>query len=203
MGIWGTAIASNDIYRNITGQFFTMYNRGMEVSEIKNNLVTEYLDIAESEEHRNNFWLALAAALWECKSLDPQTLIKIKVLIQTDSDLRLWKELGATPEEISLRRARLNSFLAKISAEKTFPRKRKLPKLRDAIFEKGDCLTVKLENGYYGAAFVLESEKSTETGLNLIAGLNYYSPEKPTQDYFKKAHILMYDNVAYDYVINT
>ena len=69
--------------------------------------------------------------------------------------------------------------------------KRKKKIFRDSIFRKGDCLTYKMKNGNYGAACVLEEEKQTELGLNLIAICNYENTQKPTLDYFKQAEVLI------------
>jgi hypothetical protein len=92
--------------------------------------------------------------------------------------------------DLTKRRKLLKSFLEKISSEKTTARKRKIKKFKGAIFDKGDCLVFKLSDGDYCGAFVLESEKETKFGLNLIAVTDIKKSDKPNTQDFEKALIL-------------
>ncbi|MDC1162171.1 hypothetical protein OAT18_01885 [Tenacibaculum sp.] len=60
---------------------------------------------------------------------------------------------------------------------------------KDSIFEKGNCIIFKLKDGYYSGIFVLESEKQTEFGLNLIAITDIKAFEKPHENIFEKANV--------------
>jgi len=37
MGAWGIAISSNDTYADIYGEFFDLYNDGLDIAEIRKN----------------------------------------------------------------------------------------------------------------------------------------------------------------------
>ncbi|WP_439185855.1 hypothetical protein [Carboxylicivirga taeanensis] len=191
MGSWGTAISSNDIYEDIYSEFMDLYDEGLESSEITKKIINTYPDLQDDYEDKNNFWFSLAMAQWQCKSLDPYLFQKVKTIILSGKDIELWEELGAERKEINKRKKVLDSFLEKLSVEKSKPRKRKRKVLRDSIFQKGDCLTFKLENGNYGGAFVLTSEIQTEFGMNMIAITTINNEDKPTIEDFENSYVLI------------
>ena len=190
MGTWGTGISSNDVYEDINYEFFELYNQGLDVSAITEKLIKENKELIDSHEDQNNFWITIAKSQWECKALDPRIYSRIKDIVESEKDIELWKELDASKSDLTKRRKVLESFLSKMSTEKKTARKRKVKKLRDAIFEKGDCLAFRLSDGDYCGAFVLESEKESEFGLNLIAVTDIKMSDKPTAQDFEKANIL-------------
>lgn len=190
MGTWGTGISSNDVYEDINDEFFELYNQGKKVSEITKKLISENQELIDSREDQNNFWIAMAKAQWECKALDPKIYNQVREIIESDIDIELWKELDASKPDITKRRKVLIDFLAKISVEKKNAKRIIKKKFRNAIFEKGDCLTFKLSDGDYCGVFVLESEKNTEFGLNLIAITDLKSKQKLSVKDFEKANIL-------------
>ena len=192
MGTWGTGISSNDTFEDIRYEFFELYNEGLGVDEITSKLINQNKDLIEADsEDRNNFWFAIALAQWECKALDSSVFEKVKNIIVSGDDLKLWEELEASPADLKTRKKVLDKFLEKLAVEKKAAKKRKKKVFRDSIFEKGDCLTFKVDSGNYGGALVLESEKQTEFGMNLIAVTDIDTPTKPTVDDFQKANILI------------
>lgn len=191
MGTWGTSISSNDTYTDIHAEFMDLYNGGLKVSEISKKLISENQDLINDYESKNNFWFALAMAQWECKSLDKNILDKVKIIVDSGEDIKLWEELGAEQKDVKIRKNVLQKFIEKISIEKPKARNRKKKILRDSIFETGDCLTFKLINGNYGGAVVLSSEKQTEFGLNLIVTTTIDKAEEPIIEDFKNAFVLI------------
>jgi hypothetical protein len=133
----------------------------------------------------------LTLCQWECKSLESELLTRVTEIVESGTDIELWRELGAEKSELTKRKKALDKFLEKLNSEKKNPRKRKKKVFRDSIFKEGDCLTYKLESGNYGAACVLAEEQQTEFGLNLIAICSYNQPQRPTLAYFNKAEVLM------------
>jgi len=191
MGNWGTGISSNDTFEDIKDEFFELYNEGLEPIEISKNLIKSNQEIIDDEEDSNNFWFALALCQWECKSLERELLEHVTKIISSGKDIEIWKELGAEKSHLIARQKALEKFLEKLKSEKKNPKRRKKKKFRDSILKKGDCLSVRLSNGSFGAAFVLESEEQTEYGLNLIAICDYVSEEPPGIEFFKNANVLI------------
>jgi len=191
MGTWGTAISSNDTYADIFGSFFEFYNEGLEVSEISKKLIADNQDLINDKEDCNNFWFALAKAQWECKELEKGLLEKIEQIIISNSDIENWKQLGSSEKDIEKRKILLEKFLKKLQTKKPKARKRKKKIIRKPVFEKGDCLTFKLENGNYGGAIVLEAIYETEYGHNLIATTRINQETKPIVKDFENSELLI------------
>lgn len=189
MGAWGTGISSNDTYTDIYEQFVDLYNDGLSVSEITKRLIDENQETINIAEDAPNFWFAIANAQWECKALDQEIFLKVEHLIKSGEDIRIWKELDATPADLKTREKVLSKFLSKLQTEKDKPRKWTKKKLYNSIFKKGDCLVYKMNNGNYGGAFVLTDEEQTETGTNYIAITTIDKSTKPTLDDFKFAYV--------------
>src|SRR5690606_24530543 len=168
MGTWGTAIKSNDTSSDIYADFFDLCNEGEKPNVIAKKLIGDNKELIENPDDSNNFWFTLALALWETKALDQETFNRVKEIIQTEKDLQVWRELDADETEIKKRKDVLEKFLVKISSEKDKPKARKKKRIKEPIFEKGTCLTFRHPNGNYGGAVILEADKQTGFGYNLI-----------------------------------
>ena len=73
---------------------------------------------------------------------------------------------------------------ARPSGRTTKPRK---TVIRRPKFKPGDCLSIHLPDGRYAAALVLAADDSNpEHGLDLIAVLDFLSPDKPPIDVFRE-----------------
>lgn len=189
MGTWGTGIKSNDTSGDIYDDFFKLYNEGKTVKEISEKLITENKELIEDKYDSNNFWFALALCQWESKQLETSLFEKVKKIIESKTDLVIWKELDATDADIKEREIELNKFLTKLQTEKKVAKKIVKTKYYNSIFIKGDCFIFKMIDGNYGGAFVLTDEQNTEVGTNFIALTDISKIEKPTLDDFKKANV--------------
>ncbi len=191
MGTWGPAIKSNDTSSDIYADFFDLYNEGQEPADISKKLIQENKDLINNPDDSNNFWFVLALALWETKSLDQETYQKVKSIIESRQDLEVWRELDADESEVKKRKIALDKFLDKISSEKPIAKARKKKKVKDPIFEKGTCLTFKLENGNYGGAVVLAADHKTGYGYNLIVSTRLNQPNRPVKKDYEKSKVLV------------
>lgn len=198
MGAWGTAIASNDTYADVYGNFFDLYNEGLNVKDISEKLIFKNQGIINCDEDKNNFWFAIAKAQWECKELDGIILERVKTIIESGADIELWKDLDASNSDLKKRQIALEKFLNILTTDrlKAKPRKKKI--IRQPVFEKGDCLTFKLENGNFGGAIVLEAVKDTEYGLNLIAATRINQSKLPNKIDFQDTEVLILNYASWD-----
>jgi hypothetical protein len=198
MGAWGTAISSNDTYADIYSYFFDLYNDGLDVAEISKKLISDNQETINDTSDSNNFWFALAKAQWECKQLDKEIFDRVKKVIETGADLEVWRQLEANEKDIKKRKAVLDKFLADLQTERPKAKSRKKKIIRQPVFEKGDCLTFKLENGNYGGAVILEAIKDSEYGHNLIATTRINQPNKPIKKDFENAEVLVMNYESWD-----
>lgn len=191
MGTWGTAINSNDTSSDIYADFFELYNEGENPDSIAKKLIHDNKELIDNPYDSNNFWFTLALALWETKALDHEIFNRVKEIILTEKDLYVWRELEANETEIKKRKDVLEKFLLKISSEKDKAKARKKKKIKEPIFEKGTCLTFRLPNRNYGGAVVLEADKQTGFGYNLIVTTKISKSERPTIKDFENAKVLI------------
>lgn len=198
MGAWETAILSNDTYADIYGEFFDLYNDGLDVAEISKKLIATNQETINDKDDCNNFWFALAKAQWECKQLDKDIFDRVKKIVETGADLEVWRQLDADEKDIKKRKVVLDKFLADLQTERPKAKSRKKKIIRQPVFDKGDCLTFKLENGNYGGAVVLEAIKDSEFGHNLIATTRINQSNKPTKKDFENAEVLVINYASWD-----
>ena len=198
MGTWGTGISSNDDYADIYSEFFELYNEGKDVADATALVLARNGEMLGMPEAVNNVWIALAKAQWECKQLQPEVYERVKTIIDSKADLKVWNELGATKSDIEKRRKALNRFLSQLQSAKPKAKVRKKKVICDPIFKKGECLTFKLKNGNFGGAVILEAEYGTELGLNLVAVTRINQPQKPTLETFKSADVMIKNFASWD-----
>lgn len=198
MGVWGTAISSNDTYADIYSEFFDLYNDGFDVAEISKKLIADNQEAINDKNDCNNFWFALAKAQWDCKQLDEEILDRVKKVVETGADLEVWRQLDAGEKDIKKRKVVLDKFLADLQTERPKAKSRKKKIIRQPVFEKGDCLTFKLEDGNYGGAVVLEAIKDSEYGHNLIAVTRINQQTKPAKNDFENAEVLVINFASWD-----
>lgn len=191
MGAWGTNIKDNDTTADIYSDFFDLYNEGLMPFNISKKLIADNKELIENPEDCNNFWFALALAQWETKSLTTDIFDRIKVIIDTDDDLKIWKELDADEKDLAKRKIVLQNFLLKLQKERQKAKPREKPRNVKAIFATGDCLTFKLSNGNFGGIVILATDNNPKLGYNLVAGTRINQPDKPSIKDFKNAEILI------------
>ena len=123
---------------------------------------------------------------------------RVNQIIETGSDIEVWRRLDADEKDIKKRKVVLDKFLADLQTERPKAKSRKKKVFRQPPFEKGDCLTFKLANGNYGGAVVLEAIKDTEYGHTLIATTRINQPTKPTKADFENAEVLIANYANWD-----
>jgi hypothetical protein len=198
LGAWGPGISSNDTYADVHGAFFDLYNSGKSVGEISAYLISANQQTINNPDDCNNFWFALARAQWECKELDPELLKRITKIVDSGSDIEVWRRLDADKKTLAKRRIVLEKFLVTLSNERPKAKTRKKKVIRQPPFEKGDCLTFKLNNGDYGGAVVLEAIQDTEYGYSLLVTTRINQHAKPTKSDFESAEILIRNYEGWD-----
>ena len=127
MGHWGTGISSNDTFMEVYESFFHYYNHNASIEDIKKQLAIDFAGTLKIDQASNDYWFALAKALWECKELDKETFNKVKDIIDSKADLKVWKELNASEKDLEKREVVLQKFLATLSVEKEKPKARSPP----------------------------------------------------------------------------
>lgn len=182
MGAWGSGIRQDDFVMDVIGDFEEQLKAGKSIADASKALKKEHAEEMQDDDDGPLFWIALADAQWTYGELDPEVLKRVQEDFESDRGLERWDE---GRDGRAKRRAVLAKFIAKISSPKERPKKPRKIVVRAPKFQAGDCLSVQLSNGQYGAALVLVADHSNaEYGQNLIGVLDYLGPEKPTLEVF-------------------
>jgi hypothetical protein len=135
------------------------------------------------------FWIALADMQWTYGDVEPQILTRVKEDFDSGRSMARWTE---DQRGLAARRAALEKFIRKIGQPNRRPKKPPKIMVRAPKFRPGDCLSIRLSNGQYGAALVLAADHSNvEQGKNLVGVLDYLSPEKPSMEVFRQRNWLV------------
>lgn len=194
MGTWGTAVPSNDDYQDIYCEIKDEFNKGAEIDDVLQKVTKKYeVEFSDDENALNNLCYAAAYAEWECGSKSKKYFEKAKQIINSGNDISCWRELNSSISDLKKRQKALDIFISKISIPKEKPIKPKTLKYKPAIYRKGQILSVRLENGKYTGAIVLEELKaSDEFGINFIVKAYMTQDDKPTIDEIMNAKVFDY-----------
>jgi hypothetical protein len=117
-------------------------------------------------------------------------LLKISEIVRDGLGLSRWAEQGE--RLLQRRKTALNQFLAELETPNPRPRKPRQAIKRNPVFQPGDCLAVRLQDGEWGPILVLQGEPDSDDpyvetyGTNLIVTLRYKNAEMPSLDIFEK-----------------
>jgi hypothetical protein len=184
MGAWGYGVRQDDLVCDVIGAFEDHLKNGKKPAEATSAVRKQFAEAIKDCEEGPLVWIGLADAQWSYGGLDPGILRRVKKDLDSGRSLAPW---GEDDRGLSRRRAVLEAFITKI--EKPNPRPKKQPKtvVRTPKFQPGDCLSIQLSNGQFGAAIVLANDHSdAEYGLDLVGLLDYMSARKPSMEVFEK-----------------
>ncbi|MBC9785937.1 hypothetical protein H1S01_15735 [Heliobacterium chlorum] len=194
MGAWGPGISSNDEYLDVYDEIMKEFNNGTPIETALNKVVEKYeTAFFDDTNALHNMYFAAIYAGWECGYLNNNLYNKVKDIIETGKDIQCWRELEASASDLKKREKALTSFLTKISTPKVNPKKPKPLKYKPPLFNKGDVLSIKLNDGTYSGAIVLESIKTSEEfGSNFIVKAYMNNTEMPTVESILNAKVYSY-----------
>jgi hypothetical protein len=197
MGAWGYGIRQDDVVCDIIGSFEDVLKSGESVAGATKVVWSTYPDHRTDSDDGPLFWIALAEAQWTYGRVEARVLKHVKDDLLAGRSLIPWRE---DQRGLVRRRASLEKFIKRIS--KRNPRPKKPPKPprfapRSHEFRPGDCLSIRLSNGQYGAALVLaeaEVPKNDDdlreylggSEMLLIGILYYLSKKKPSLKFFNR-----------------
>lgn len=194
MGAWGYGIRQDDFVLDVVGDLEGFLKAGLNVPEATTAVLSQHAATIDDPEDGPLLWIAIADVQWIHGALDPQVFARVKEDIERGRGLDRWRD---DSHGLMRRKAALDSFVGKITAPNSRPKK--LPKtvVRSPKFMAGDCLSIRLADGQYAAALVLAADHSnTEYGTNLVGVLDYLSTEKPQIDVFRERRWLAFSGSA-------
>jgi hypothetical protein len=178
VGAWGTGIKQDDLVLDILSTFDDALKASGDVRKASGSVLATYAAAFDDPDEGHIAWIGLAQAQWTYGQLDPDVLARVEADITSGAGLDLWRDAGE--RTVAKRTAALDAFLVKLQVPN--PKPKRYPKLvvRPPKFAAGDCLSVELPDGRYGAALVLVADHSdVENGVNLIGVLDHVSSLPP------------------------
>lgn len=194
MGACGTAISSNDEYKDIYSEIIEEFNKGTPIETVLQRINTQYSrEFYDDENALNNLTFATAYAAWECGSETIEYFEAAKKIVDSGSDIECWRELGASESDLKKRKKALDAFIDKLSRNKEKHKKPKPMKFKPALYRKGQILSIQLNDGHYTGAVVLEELKASEEyGTNFIVKAFMNVDSKPSIDEILRAPVYDY-----------
>ncbi len=198
MGASGYGILDDDGPADIYEEFLERFDRGEAPESIREALVEGNEEFLSDPVDGHLFWFGLAEAQWRCGVLQDDVLDRVREIIASGIDLKLWESLDSEK-----RRKVLDKFLKKLSVPRAKPRRPKKARKRrtvPAIYRPGDCLALRLSDGRYAAAVVIGVAESDEEedGSNLLGLVRYLDPVPPALEVFERRDWLRLTHHAYD-----
>ncbi|MBI9050218.1 MAG: hypothetical protein JEZ00_12420 [Anaerolineaceae bacterium] len=197
MGTWGYQLEQDDFVHDVMWEFDQHLKQNQNLQQTTELLIETYKEILDDPDEGPLFWIALAGMQWKYGKVHSNVFAQVISDFDRNAGLERWKEIGETG--YTRRKNVITNFVEKISVDN--PKPKKLPKIvvRKPVYKAGDCLSINLPNGMYGAALVLSADHSDiEYGQNLIALLNYMEKEEPNLSVFEKRDWLMLTHHNYE-----
>lgn len=195
MGAWGTGVLSDDTVRDVIADYINLFNRGNSAEAARQQILRSYGSSVSDPDEGPLVWIGIAKAQWDCGQLESEVLNKIRLVVRDDLGLDRWVEQG--PKLLNLRKLALRQFLAKLEIENPRPRKPRKAIKRKTIFESGDCVAYRMEDGDWGAILVLQTPRYSDDpyvetyGTNLAVVLRYKHASLPSLDIFQRREWLV------------
>jgi hypothetical protein len=189
MGIWGLAIRSDDFVADVVYAYKASLKASQDLQSARSEVIDKFAEIIKHGDEAPLFWIAIADVQWEYGVMDAEAFQFVAADYRHGRGLENWE---ANPKQLLKRRAVLEAFLQKLQAPN--PKPAKIPRLirRPPPLAAGDCLSVVLDGGYYGAAIVTVADASDmENGTNLVGVLDYYSRKRPDCSVFNTRNWLV------------
>lgn len=146
MGVWGTAIFSDDLASDIRGDYRDALGEGLSGPEATKRILKDYESSLSDQDDSPVLWLALAAVQWKAGRLEPEVLEKALQVIDSGSDLKRWT-IGT--KDYTKRKAALRKLREELLSPQ--PKAKKVAKrtLCECPWKVGDLLAYSLLSGNF------------------------------------------------------
>ena len=92
MGVWGTAIFSDDLAANTRDALTDLLADGLTAEQATERLVSESVDLLSDEDDSAVSWLAMAATQWRLGRLVDSVRDRAVRIIDSGVELRRWED---------------------------------------------------------------------------------------------------------------
>jgi|SRR5690348_2183888 len=144
MGVWGTAIFSDDTACDVRDTYVDLIGDGLSGVEATQRLLSEWSGSLDDPDEGPVFWLALAATQWKNGRLEPSVLRRALDAIDNGTDIARW---SVNAHDRKKRQGALDKLRAQLTSPQP-PLKRISKPFRDASdWSVGDLISYRLVSG--------------------------------------------------------
>lgn len=184
MGTSGESILADDDAQEVYDHYRRLFLQGKERAEVRKALEICWMDSIADVDDGAVFWLAVAQAQWEFGSVEEEVRERVQEVVVNGLGLARWREGG--PEMLAKREKAIREFAAKICSPNPKPIKPRMEKRHPPVYLPGDCLSVELLDGRFGAVLVIDCDDTHHTeGFDVIALLQWHSAKRPPLELFE------------------
>lgn len=182
MGVWGTAIFSDDLAADIRGEYNALLSIGKENDEAERLLFDHYCEIIQGDDEEEPvFWMALALAEWNKGRLSPFVKQKALNILDNGGDLERWNEPG-NEKNYQKRQTVIRDLRNKLLSEMP-PKKRMKASVRHCPWKVGSLLAYRIiahdeklkEDQYFGKYVLLRVVKLVKHPISTIVPEEVYN----------------------------
>jgi hypothetical protein len=196
VGSWGLGVEEDDFVLDVIGEFNEVLKHGGSVDSATAVVLERFAEARDDPDDGPLLPLAIAQAQWTYGLVASEILSRISAYLESGAGLERWAE--ESPAVLEKRVQRLHAFVERVREPN--PRPRRFPKVvvRKPVFQAGDCLSVDLGDGRFGAALVLVADHSREEyGKNLVGVLDYLETRPPDEAIFRRRKWLRLTHHSY------
>jgi len=146
MGAWGTAIFADDLACDVRDGFRRLVAEGSAGPEATDRLLREWAEVLEDEEEGPVFWLALAAAQWDCGRLEERVKAKALDVIQSGVALAPWRD-GGDSRMLTQRQKALAKLRDQLQTRQPPAKRIQKPPVNHCPWVVGEVLAYRLPSG--------------------------------------------------------
>lgn len=182
MGVWGTAIFSDDLASDLRADYRRMIGDGLSGPEATDRLLKEWMPSSEKDpDMAALFWLALAVTQWKCGRLEDRVKKEAIRVIENGSALRPWR---GSPLE---RKRALVLETVRRQLDSPQPSLRKIAKTFRSTcdWEPGELIAYRLVSGSYIVFQVIDHHKDAGGVSPNCEIFDWQGPEVPPPSFFE------------------
>lgn len=186
MGVWGTAIFSDDTALDVREDYEDFLRDGLSGAEATTVLLSKWSSFLEDPDESPVFWLSLAATQWKCGRMEPAVQSQALQIIQDGTDLDRWE---AGTRDFKKRQLVLQKLRAQLLSPQP-PEKHFRKRFRDTNeWETGDLIAYRLLSAKFVILRVIGHHVDKGGKFPICEVLDWTGNEIPDQHFLGKLQI--------------
>jgi hypothetical protein len=178
MGAWGTAIFAADAACDVRDAYREFVTGGLTGPEATNRLLQEWKEDLADEDDGPLFWLALAAAQWQCGRLEARVKARALKIVADGSSLARWSEEG-NARALRQRKAVLEKLGARLRSPQPPAKRFRKHREKDSSWVFGEVLAYRLRSLKSVLLHIVNPGRGSLMGPPIFAVLDWIGKTPP------------------------